>query len=438
MPRQTDDQPITTRAARERLTRRKSPYYRSVQSGVSLGYRRTASAGGSWMVRILVENRYVEVSLGKADDLIKADGVTYLDFRQAEARACAEASHQHHRAAGINKTGSGRAPYTVSDALKDYVQSYRRRGGKQVKDTETKIKAHLERQLGPVRLDRLTRSRITLWRDDLAQDAPRLRTRQGASIGNIRRALDTSDSDAVRRRRASVNRILTLLKAALNFAHQEGRVHSKAAWELVKPFREVDSPRIRHLTDQEAVRLVKACGGDLRQIVVAGLLTGLRYGEITRLRKLDLNQEVGIISVSVSKSGKPRHIYLTDEGRTFFTQAVAGQPADRLIFLRADGEAWGTSHQSRPLREACAAARIDPAISFHILRHTYASRLALAGTPMAVIAAQLGHQGTRMTERHYAHLTPSYVADMVRASFSPLGIVDASNVSPLPAVASRR
>ena len=39
----------------------------------------------------------------------------------------------------------------------------------------------------------------------------------------------------------------------------------------------------------------------------------------------------------------------------------------------------------------------------------------MSGVPMGVIAAQLGHADTRMTERHYAHLSPSYVADTIRA-----------------------
>jgi hypothetical protein len=41
-----------------------------------------------------------------------------------------------------------------------------------------------------------------------------------------------------------------------------------------------------------------------------------------------------------------------------------------------------------------------------------------------VIAVQLGHAGTRITEKHYAHLAPSYVADTVRAALPPLGVVD--------------
>jgi hypothetical protein len=47
---------------------------------------------------------------------------------------------------------------------------------------------------------------------------------------------------------------------------------------------------------------------------------------------------------------------------------------------------------------------------------------------MAVIAQQLGHADTRMTEKHYAHLAPNYVAEAIRAAFPTLGIVEAVNV----------
>jgi hypothetical protein len=48
---------------------------------------------------------------------------------------------------------------------------------------------------------------------------------------------------------------------------------------------------------------------------------------------------------------------------------------------------------------------------------------------MGVIAKQLGHADTRITERHYAHLAPSYVADTIRASFPKLGLNGATSVS---------
>jgi integrase len=77
------------------------------------------------------------------------------------------------------------------------------------------------------------------------------------------------------------------------------------------------------------------------------------------------------------------------------------------------------------MREACPRASFAPAVGFHVLRHTHASILAMRGVPMAVIARQLGHSDTRMTERHYAHLAPNYVADTIRANFPRLTKPDA-------------
>jgi integrase len=89
------------------------------------------------------------------------------------------------------------------------------------------------------------------------------------------------------------------------------------------------------------------------------------------------------------------------------------------------------SHQLRPMLEACKRAKINPAISFHVLRHTHGSTLAMRGVPMGVIAEQLGHADTRMTEKHYAHLAPSYVADTIRANFPTLGIAGDPTVVPI-------
>jgi integrase len=57
-----------------------------------------------------------------------------------------------------------------------------------------------------------------------------------------------------------------------------------------------------------------------------------------------------------------------------------------------------------------------------VLRHTHGSALAMKGVPMGVIAEQLGHADTRMTEKHYAHLAPSYVADTIRAHSQRSGL----------------
>ena len=222
-----------------------------------------------------------------------------------------------------------------------------------------------------------------------------------------------------------------VLKAALNHAWREGIVPSDDAWRRVPPFKAVDAPVIRYLSEEEVRRLVNACSMDFRDIVRGALLTGCRYGELIALRAADYNGDAGTVTVRESKAGKVRHVVLTDEGRTLFNTLTAGRAREAYIFYRSDGKPWGASHQQRPLAEACARARISPAVSFHILRHSHGSTLAMRGVPMGVIAAQLGHANTRMTEKHYAHLAPSYVADTIRAHFPTLGIEADTTVTAL-------
>src|SRR5262249_59077553 len=112
--------------------------------------------------------------------------------------------------------------------------------------------------------------------------------------------------------------------------------------------------------------------------------------------------------------------------------------ADAMLFTGKDGAAWAKSHEWRPMVEACSRAKIKPAASFHVLRHTHGSTLAMSGVPMGVIAEQLGHADTRMTEKHYAHLAPSYIADTIRAHFPTLGIAGESTVTTLRPREARR
>jgi integrase len=160
-------------------------------------------------------------------------------------------------------------------------------------------------------------------------------------------------------------------------------------------------------------------------------LTGCRYGELAALHASDFNPEAGIVTVRTSKAGRPRHVVLTDEGQRLFSTLTAGKLGNNPIFTRSDGGVWRKSHQLRPMLDACRRAKIKPAISFHVLRHTHGSALAMRGVPLGVIAEQLGHADTRMTEKHYAHLAPSYVADTIRAHFPTLGIGGDEEVVPL-------
>ncbi len=431
MARRVRDATLDSRAARNKLQIRAEPHWRALDQGVHLGYR-SRKQGGSWTARRRTEaGTYLEAKIGLADDFADADGVAIFSFSQAQEMARDWSKTEARREQGLEPYEVG--PYTVAHAIEDYLTSYGRRG-RSLNVTKSYAFAHIVPDLGDVQLARLTPGMLRKWHEDLAHRPARLRARRGDEP-KLRKA--ESDSETKRRRRATANRVLTIFKAALNHAWQEGKARSDEAWRKVKPFRNVDLPVIRYLTENESVRLVNASASEFKPLVKGALLTGCRYGELTVLRAMDFNAQTGTLTIRTSKSGRPRHVTLTTEGQRLFADLTAGKARDALIFSRKNGEAWGKSHQQRPLAEACKRARIMPAISFHVLRHTHGSTLAMRGAPLPVIARQLGHADTRMTERHYAHLAPNYVADTIRASFPDLGIVQLGNVRPLAKRGSR-
>jgi integrase len=430
MARTVRNPKIDTRSARAKLAERREPYWTVISAGNALGYRRGAK-GGTWIAKFRDEDgrRHLE-SLGAADDARDADGLSVFSFAQAQERA--RSWFQRKAREQVGDFVPLDRPYTVGDALDDYRADYLRRSGKATDRLEASAAAWIGPELGAIRLDKLTKGRIVGWHQKIAETPPRLRTKPGAAQKH--REPDTS-GEGVRRRRSTANRVLTILKAALNHAHREGRCASDDAWRTVRAFREADAAKLRYLSDDEARRLTNACPADFRALVTAALLTGCRYGELAAMTGEDFNPDAGTARVRTSKSGKPRHVVLTQEGSEFFARLAAGRPGNARLLLRQNGKPWAKSEQQRPFAVACAAAWIEPAVNFHGLRHTYASRLAMRNVPLAVIAVQLGHSDTRMVEKHYGHLSPSYVADTVRAAFGSLGLVEPSNV--VPADASR-
>lgn len=431
MARTVRNAKIDTRSARDSLTERREPYWTPISAGCAIGYRRGAK-GGTWVARFRNEEdgkQHYE-ALGAADDARDADGLTVFSYSQAQKKAREFFDRKARQLAGHAEPTDSRL--TVADALDAYFADREQRGSKGLAKDRAAAQARILPELGAVEAAKLTTKRIRDWQSALAR-APKLT--RAPRIAKDRKvcAIDMMDVDAVRARRATANRTLTVLKAALNHAFNEGRVASDDAWRKVKPFREADAPVVHFLLDDDCRRIVNACDGAFRNLVKGALVTGCRYGELTRMRAADFNADAGTITVRESKSGKPRHVVLTDEGRALFAELTAGRVGRDLVFARDDGRVWGPSHQQRPLEAASARAKVEPAATFHILRHTYASALAMRGVPMGVIAAQLGHADTRMTERHYAHLSPSYVADTVRAALPALGILDKSNVAPLGA-----
>ncbi len=110
---------MDTRAARLRLKKSGKPYYRCIDAGLHLGYRK-GNAGGKWVMRWYVGDQAYRVeSLGAADDVIDADGDLILTFSQAQAKARKAFLEKRREQAGL-PTNSG--PYTVRACLEEYLE----------------------------------------------------------------------------------------------------------------------------------------------------------------------------------------------------------------------------------------------------------------------------------------------------------------------------
>jgi integrase len=413
MPRKVRHRELDSREARSKLKVRGMPYYVALDKKLHQGYRRLKGKPGTWWARhYLGEGQYDREYLGVADDLSDADGIEILDFWQAQAKARQRMTARTQVAAG--KTG----PFTVRDAVADHLQ-FLETNRKQTTayDARYRAEAFIFPSLGEIEVAELTTERLERWLANLAKSAPRLRTRPG--VKQKHREL-TNDDEARRRRQSTANRTLTLLKSALNRAWRRGKVPSDAAWRRVEPFKNVDAARIRYLTVAEAKRLTNAADSEFRSLVQAALQTGARYGELAALQVHDFNADAGTVAIRQSKSGKPRHVVLTDEGAAFFRQTCAGRAGAELMFPKGGG-AWEKSNQARPMVAACERAKIKPPINFHGLRHTWASLAVMNGAPLLVVAKNLGHSDTRMVERHYGHLAPSYITDAIRAAAPRFG-----------------
>jgi integrase len=407
MPRTLKDSNLGSREARLRLKVRGKPYWRLIEPGLHVGYRRLAGRPGSWCVRRYAGSQtYVVESIDAvADDYSDANGHDVLDFKQAQRRAL---EHKPKVTAGA---------ITVADALKAYLADLVHRG-RPTQNTRYGIDALIAPALGTVAVEALTTEQVRAWHAGLAK-AP---ARHGRK--------DDDGEEAQRRRRSSANRTLTTLRGALNLAYRDGHVASDVAWRRVRRFQNADAARLRYLTMDEAKRLINAAAGDFRMLVVAALQTGMRYGELSRLQARDFNPDSGTITVRQSKSGKARHVVLTDEGAALFRQWCAGKPGGDLLFTRG-GEPWGRSNQDIHMRAACTRARIEPPANFHCLRHTYASLSIMAGAPLLVVARNLGHRDTRMVEHHYGHMSPSYHADTIRRTAPRFDVEPDAIVAPL-------
>jgi integrase len=407
MARTVRDSNLATRSARLRLAHGQI-HWRPIDRELHIGYRRGKKAG-RWLIRYYKgAGHYQHDTMATADDIQDADGGSVLDFAQAQAAARKLYANLKSTSGALRSIG----PYTVKHALDEYHAEQERLGKKSFAQTRKRAAAVIEPVFGSTLVERLNSDEIKRWLDDLAHTPPGRRIKKGQTRKKVLIKAPV-DAEFMRRRRATANRTLSILRAALNFAWREGRVASDLAWRRVKPYRETSGARTRFLTVGEANSLVQNCGPELEILVKAGLLTGARYGELAAANVADFDPSKETLYIHQSKSGKSRYITLSEEGVPFFCGITKGRAPDQPLITRADGSRWGKNHQSRPFAEAIKKAGLAY-MTFHGLRHTYASLAIMNNCPLIVVSTNLGHSDTRMCEKHYGHLANDYMRKTTR------------------------
>jgi site-specific recombinase XerD len=186
---------------------------------------------------------------------------------------------------------------------------------------------------------------------------------------------------------------------------ENGKVKSNPA-RLVKR-RTENNTKVRYLLPEEESRLrtlvLEHCPRHLPELEVS-LHTGMRLAEQYHLQWSWIDFRTRVLTVPRSKHGELRHILLNDNAVDALHAARAQAGGSPSVFLNRYGErlcgprVW--------FDDVISAAGI-PNYTWHTNRHTFASRLVMAGVDLRTVQELLGHKSITTTLR-YAHLAPTH------------------------------
>lgn len=224
-----------------------------------------------------------------------------------------------------------------------------------------------------------------IWASDLTQQVVRahIKARQAAGAAE-----------------GTINKELVMLSAAINLYNLD---HGTVIANPVKglKLREPEG-RLRWLTRDEYATLLQHCSGHLLDFVVLGVMTGMRKGELLPLRwnRIDSQQKSITLEAGDTKNGKKRTIPLNEAALEALRRRQA-LSTNEYVFSTKQGH---LTDVKRSFATACKRAGIEE-VTPHILRHTAASWMVIAGIPLYEVSKLLGHSSLAVTSR-YAHLAP--------------------------------
>ena len=210
---------------------------------------------------------------------------------------------------------------------------------------------------------------------------------------------------------ATPNRYRALLSLTYRLAIRNGKVKENPA-RLV-PHRVEDNARIRFLSAEEEKELRKAiakkCPERLPEFDLA-LNTGLRLSEQYGLLWENVSLPLRVLTIPRSKNGTMRHVPLNQAAVKAFETLREQYPASELV-------CGGAKEPRRWFEPVLKDAKVSN-FSWHCLRHTFASRLVMAGVDIRTVQELLGHKTIGMTVR-YSHLAPKHTMAAVERLDAP-------------------
>jgi integrase len=257
---------------------------------------------------------------------------------------------------------------------------------------ETIARLYLTPALGGLRLNRIDAEQIAQLKARLAKYAPK-----------------------------TVNNVLTCLSAALRLATSWGVIAAMPKITLLK----AAPPEMSFLEEADLDRLLAAASNDARIVILLGADAGLRLGEMISLRWSACDLVRGILHVRQAswrgvedspKGGRGRAIPMTQRLRAGL-KAYRHLRSDRVL-VREDGRPVNAPLIGRWIGAATRRAGLAYAEGAHILRHTFCSRLAMAGASPKSIQELAGHRNLTTTQR-YLHLSPAAREGAIRLLDAP-------------------
>ena len=218
----------------------------------------------------------------------------------------------------------------------------------------------------------------------------------------------------------SINNQLTILRKCLVTAKQWEELNEVPHIQFLKAL----EPPFRFLTREQAAALIAAAPAGLwRAMITVALRTGMRFSELIALQWNDIDWTRGahgMVTVRRArvrgvlgppKSNRVRYLALTSDAASELRRIAPVGNRGEIPVLTFEGRWVRYDTAWKHLRQICDAAGIDR-VSWHDLRHSFASHLVSANAPIKAVQELLGHATIDMTLR-YTHLEPNFQASMM-------------------------